>query len=109
MNPVLQALQAARAAEQAAAELKLLGLPWPPRGWDGKHKAMWFALPAELKKYTTQRENDRDAALKRAFNKVAEMKRKIQNDQQSIAAAAAGTEPAAGTAEPATDVATARG
>ena len=98
MNPVIAALANAKAAELQAAELKLLGLPGPPRGWDGKHKAMWFALPAELKIYTTQRENDRDAALKKGLNKVAEMKRKIQNDHLESIATAAGTEPATGTA-----------
>jgi hypothetical protein len=91
VNPVMAALQAAKLAELQAQELKRLGLLGPPRGWDGKHKAMWFALPPELKTYTTAREDERDAALKRAFNKVAEMKRKLHVEAITAASGTAGT------------------
>jgi hypothetical protein len=82
-SPVLAALASAKAAEAAAKELKRLGLPGPPRGWDGAAKAAWFALPDQLKLYTTKRENDRDRALRQYMQKL---RKEFQNEQATAAA-----------------------
>jgi hypothetical protein len=82
-SPVIAALASAKAAEAAAKELKRLGLPGPPRGWDGAAKAAWFMLPDQLKLYTTKRENDRDRALKKALNQVAALRAALQKEKHS--------------------------
>jgi hypothetical protein len=103
-SPVLAALASAKAAELQAQELRRLGLPGPPRGWDGPHKFMWFQLPDQLKLYTTAREDARDAALRRAQNKLAAMRAALQKEKhnEQEPTAAPGTDRAADTtAEPA--------
>ncbi len=86
-SPVQAALASAKAAEAAAKELKRLGLPGPPRGWDGPHKFMWFQLSPELKKYTTAREDDRDRALRKAQNQLAKLRKELKNEIDTTAAA----------------------
>jgi hypothetical protein len=85
-SPLFAALASAKAAEAAAKELKRLGLPGPPRGWDGPHKFMWFQLSPELKKYTTDREDARDRALRKAQNKLAELRKEFKNEEPTTAA-----------------------
>jgi hypothetical protein len=98
-SPLIAALASAKAAEQAAQELRRLGLPGPPRSWDGAAKAAWFALPDQLKLYTTKREDARDAALRRAQNKLAAMRAALQKEKhnEQEPTAAAGTDRAADT------------
>ena len=46
----------------------------PPRSWGTAERSEWARLPPAIRETITRREKDRDVALKRKFNELAELK-----------------------------------
>jgi hypothetical protein len=52
-----------------------------PRSWDKEQKAEWAKLPPEIRQTITMREKDREVALARKFNELAEMRKRLQQGE----------------------------
>jgi hypothetical protein len=50
----------------------------PPRSWPGAQKLMFAGLPREIQEVVSAREADRERALRRGQNEIAEMKKRLQ-------------------------------
>jgi hypothetical protein len=50
-----------------------------PQGWPENERAIFLTLPADLQRYLIIREKDKEAALKRKFDEIAEQ-RKLLNE-----------------------------
>jgi hypothetical protein len=61
-----------------------------PRGWNAAHRAMWQRLPRGLRIYVRDRENDRDAALRKQMSKQKDSRPNGKSTQQNASPAAAG-------------------
>jgi hypothetical protein len=48
----------------------------PPRSWAAAEKSDWARLPPTIRETITRREKERDVALKRKFNELAELKKR---------------------------------
>ena len=48
----------------------------PPRSWGTAERSEWARLPPTIRETITRREKDRDVALKRKFNELAELKKR---------------------------------
>ena len=48
----------------------------PPRSWGTAERSEWAKLPPAIRETITRRENERDIALKRKFNELAELKKR---------------------------------
>jgi hypothetical protein len=60
-----------------ADAINALALIDPPRSWAAEEKARFKALPYDLQLYVTQREAQRDTALRRSQNEIAEAKKQL--------------------------------
>jgi hypothetical protein len=49
----------------------------PPRSWSKDEKAEWALLPPVIRETIARRENERDVALKRKFNELSDLKKRL--------------------------------
>jgi hypothetical protein len=55
----------------------------PPRSWKKEALRLWATLPYFSRSYITKREADRDAALRRSQNQLAEMKAQLKKEHEN--------------------------
>jgi len=78
----------------------------PPRSWDAAARELWKVLPRAVALQIVARDADARAAVKKALNEAAKIRKEHNHGKtEQDSASAASTEPAAGTAEPAITVA----
>src|SRR5258707_5395232 len=58
----------------------------PPRSWSNEDKQWFNALPPETQEILARRENERDTALRRGQNEVAQQRQSFTAQQQQMAA-----------------------
>lgn len=63
------------AATRAAIQ-QVGGTTSPPRSWSKEDTVCWPLLPQEVQRTICRRETERDVALKRKFNELAELKKR---------------------------------
>ena len=56
----------------------------PPRSWSNEEKERFASLPRETQEYLTQRETERDTALRRGQNETAEQRKAIEAERQQL-------------------------
>jgi len=71
----------AKAVEPEAEELPPIE---PPRSWSNEEKERFASLPRETQEYLTQRETERDTALRRGQNETAEQRKAIEAERQQL-------------------------
>ena len=55
----------------------------PPKSWSAEQKAVWNSLPPETQNYVLQRETERDTALRRGQNELAEQRKAFEAERQA--------------------------
>jgi hypothetical protein len=55
----------------------------PPRSWRASEQLLWAALPPEIRGIISRRERERDLALRRKQNELAELKRQTATAPES--------------------------
>lgn len=58
----------------------------PPRSWTKEEKARFQSLPRETQEYLSQREQERDAAIRRSQNEAAEKLKGLSAKEQAVEA-----------------------
>ena len=64
------------AATRAAIQ-QVGGTTSPPRSWSKEDATCWPLLPEEVQRTIYRRENERDVALKRKFNELADLRKRL--------------------------------
>jgi hypothetical protein len=71
------------AATRAAIQ-QVGGTTSPPRSWSKEDAACWPLLPEEVQRTIYRHETERDVALKRKFNELADLRRRLMTDADKL-------------------------